>query len=100
MPRDCTSPSSSVGTTIRSDRRLTGPQALVFGPHDHDLYVGSGHFGGSYSTDPGPGQLRAVLRFDGDTGTPVGNGIFTQSGALHSTHAVIFGPDGNLYVGD
>src|SRR5262245_34591286 len=51
--------------------RLTEPQALVFGPHDHDLYVGSGHFGGSYSTDPGPGQLRAVLRFDGDTGAPV-----------------------------
>src|SRR5262245_45193829 len=33
--------------------KLKDPQFLVFGPHDHDLYVGTGHFGG---------PLKAVLR--------------------------------------
>src|SRR5262245_48781657 len=79
---------------------ITEPQSLVFGPHDHDLYVSSGHFGGGYTTKDGPGQVRAVMRYDGDTGTPIGDGIFTESGQLHSTHGLIFGPDGNLYVGD
>jgi len=70
---------------------LKEPQFLLIGPHDHDLYVGSGHFGG---------PLHAVLRFDGTDGSPVGDGEFTESDVIESTHGVIFGPDGNLYVGD
>jgi hypothetical protein len=70
---------------------LNHPQSLVFGPHDHNFYVGSGHF-------EGPGQLKAVLRYDGGTG--VFQGAFAESGRLTSVHAVLFGPDGNLYVGD
>ena len=68
---------------------LKEPQFLVIGPQDGDLYVGSGHFGG---------PLKAVLRFDGATGAFKGE--FTKGGELHSVHGVIYGPDGNLYVGD
>jgi len=68
---------------------LKEPQSLIFGPHDHDLYVGSGHFGG---------PLKAVLRYDGASGEFVDE--FTEGGHLESVHGVIFGPDGNLYVGD
>src|SRR5262245_19358042 len=68
---------------------LKEPQFLVFGPHDHNVYVGSGHFGG---------PLKAVLRYDGSTGAFMDE--FTEHGHLESVHGVIFGPDGNLYVGD
>src|SRR5262245_41968358 len=40
---------------------LNHAYGVLFGPHDHDLYVSSGQFGG-------PGQLKAVLRYDGTTG--------------------------------
>lgn len=30
----------------------------------------------------------------------MGDGVFTERSTIHSTHAVVFGPDGNLYVGD
>lgn len=68
---------------------LKEPQFLVIGPHDQNLYVGSGHFGG---------PLKAVLRYDGVTGKFLNE--FTESGELHSVHSVLFGQDGNLYVGD
>src|SRR5262245_6360523 len=68
---------------------LKEPQYLVVGPHDHNLYVGSGHFGG---------PLKAVLRYDGSSGVFMDE--FTEDGHLESVHGVIFGPDGNLYVGD
>jgi sugar lactone lactonase YvrE len=70
---------------------LNQPQGMVFGPHDHDLYVGSGHFAG-------PGQLKAILRFDGETGGFKQQ--FVGPDQLNRVHAVTFGPDGNLYVGD
>lgn len=93
---------------------LNQPLSLVFGPHDHNLYVGSGHF-------RGPGQLRAVLRYDGTTGAFVDEFVDVgppqqncasdghapnRCGLLTSVHGIIFGPDGNgdgdqdLYVGD
>lgn len=62
---------------------------LIFGPHDHHLYVGSGFYGG-------PGQLRAVLRYDGATGAFINN--FAEPGYLEKVGAVLFGPDGHLYV--
>src|SRR5262249_51371605 len=41
---------------------------------------------------------KAVMRFNGTTGAFVD--IFTGSDHLNGPHAVVFGPDGNLYVGD
>jgi hypothetical protein len=70
---------------------LNQPQGLVFGPRDHNLYVTSGELYGQ-------GNLKAVLRFDGATGGLLNN--FTGSAHLIGPHAVIFGPDGNLYVAD
>jgi hypothetical protein len=68
---------------------LNHAHAVLFGPHDHDLYVSSGQFGG-------PGQLKAVLRYDGTTGAF--REEFTKGGNLDSPRGFIFGPDGNLYV--
>ena len=70
---------------------LNQPQGLVFGPRDHNLYVTSGELYGH-------GNLKAVLRFDGATGGFLDN--FTGSDHLVGPHAVVFGPDGNLYVAD
>src|SRR5262249_21219799 len=80
------------GLRLLGKRGLTGPRALVFGPDGH-LYVNA--------TDPGPGS---VLRYDGTTGAfldvfvPAGSNPFgeNRSGA---TRGLVFGPDGNLYVG-
>src|SRR5207253_4678417 len=60
-------------------------------PHDHNVYVSTGHF-------QGPGQIKAVLRYDGATGAFLDEVV--QRGQMPMPHAVIFGPDGNLYVGD
>jgi sugar lactone lactonase YvrE len=70
---------------------LTSPEGLVFGPHDHDLYVTSGFEGG-------PGQNPAVMRYDGTTGAFLG--VFAGGGHLNAPVSVLFGPDGNLYVAD
>jgi DNA-binding beta-propeller fold protein YncE len=70
---------------------LNQPQGLVFGPHDHNLYVASGELSGS-------AQRKAILRFNGTTGAFIDE--FAESGHLDVPHAVIFGPDGNLYVAD
>lgn len=70
---------------------LNQPQGLVFGPKDHNLYVTSGELYGK-------GNDKAVMRFDGTTGGFVDN--FTGSDHLSGPHAVVFGPDGNLYVAD
>ena len=93
----------------RNSGGLNQPQFLVFGPHDDNLYVGSSHFSG-------PGRFIGVLRYDGTTGALIDE--FAESGPpsencqyasadpsghcglLTSVHGVIFGPDGNLYVGD
>lgn len=71
--------------------RLNQPWGIVIGPHDHDVYVSTGHF-------QGPGQIKAVMRFDGTTGDYLDE--FVQRGQMPSPGAAIFGPDGNLYVGD
>jgi DNA-binding beta-propeller fold protein YncE len=70
---------------------MNQPWAVLYGPHDHDLYVSTGEFGG-------PGQLKGVLRYDGETGAFIDN--FAVGGELASPRGIIFGPDGNLYVAD
>src|SRR5262245_31413262 len=71
--------------------KLNGPWGIVIGPHDHDVYVSTGHFAG-------PNQIKAVLRYDGTTGAFLDE--FVQTGQLLQPGAVTFGPDGNLYVTD
>src|SRR5262249_20345792 len=75
---------------------LNQPYGILFGPDGNgdgrnDLYVSTGEMGG-------PGQLKAVLRFDGITGAFIDE--FTKGGDLQSTRGIIFGPDGDLYVAD
>src|SRR5262245_46922735 len=70
---------------------LSQPFAVLYGPHDHNLYVSSG-FGA------GRGLEKAVLRYDGATGAFLGP--FVDSTHLTSPRGIIFGPDGNLYVAD
>jgi DNA-binding beta-propeller fold protein YncE len=75
----------------RRNNGLNQPWGLVFGPHDGNLYVSTGHF-------QGPGQLKAVLRYDGATGAFIDE--FIARGQLTQPHAITFGPDGHFYVGD
>src|SRR5262249_27609852 len=70
---------------------LNQPWSVLIGPHDHNVYVSTGHF-------QGPGQIKAVLRYDSATGAFVDE--FVQRGQMNMPHAILFGPDGNLYVGD
>jgi DNA-binding beta-propeller fold protein YncE len=70
---------------------MNQPWGVLFGPHDHNLYVSTGEFGG-------PGQHKGILRYDGNTGAFIDN--FTVGGNLASPRGIIFGPDGNLYVAD
>jgi sugar lactone lactonase YvrE len=69
---------------------LYSPTQIDFGP-DHNLYAGNGLF--SFNN-----QANDVLRFDGTTGASLG--VFADGGQLTDTRGVIFGHDGNLYVGD
>jgi sugar lactone lactonase YvrE len=70
---------------------LSQPFAVLFGPHDHDLYVSSGFSGG-------PGHDKAILRYDSATGAFLDT--FADDTHLTSPRGIIFGPDGNLYVAD
>src|SRR5262245_56401100 len=70
---------------------LNQPWSVLIGPHDQDVYVSTGHF-------QGPGQAKAVLRYDGTTGAFLDE--FVKPDQMPSPDAAIFGPDGNLYVGD
>lgn len=69
---------------------LNQPNAVAFGPRDHDLYVTSGFYGGN-------GLVRAILRYDGTTGAFIDP--FTQGSLGDKVANVLFGPDGNVYVG-
>jgi hypothetical protein len=83
---------------------LDNPWGMVFGA-DGDLYVASSNFftssnGPFYSGDFPPG---AVLRFEGFSGqlppgTFLGTFVPGGSGGLATPTAMLFGPDGDLYV--
>lgn len=77
----------------RSSGDLDFPWAAVIGPNDGNLYVSSGH-----RHSKGEGTTKAVLRYDGTTGTFEDE--FVEQGQMFLVHAVTFGPDGNVYVGE
>jgi Calx-beta domain-containing protein len=69
---------------------LDTPRSLIFGPDGNgdgqqDLYITSA------ATDN-------VLRFDGVTGAFIDAFVSSGSGGLNDPTALVFGPDGNLYV--
>ncbi len=68
---------------------FTFPSALVFGP-DQQLYV---VLNSSIATT-------GVFRFDGQTGAFIDEFVSAGSGGLVSSIAMLFGPDGHLYVSD
>src|SRR5947199_3568342 len=70
---------------------LLGPCCMVFGP-DENLYV-SNLFGAAL-TD------RGVFRYNGVTGEFMDVFVPGNSGGLRRPLVLVFGPDGNLYVGD
>lgn len=74
----------------RKSGGLNQPYIALIGPHDGHLYVTTGHF-------DGPGQIKSVLRYDGTTGAFLDE--FVQRGQMDMAHAVMFGPDGHVYVG-
>ena len=74
----------------RNSGGFNQPWIVLFGPHDGELYVSSGHF-------RGPGQIKAVLRYDGTTGAFLDE--FVERRQMDMIHSVTFGPDGHLYVG-
>src|SRR5437016_5893612 len=45
-------------------------------------------------------NTHSVLRYDGTTGSFLDAFVPSDSGGQGPTHGLIFGPDGNLYVGD
>jgi sugar lactone lactonase YvrE len=63
---------------------------LIFGP-DGNLYVTSGGISA-------PPQSSSVLRFNGITGEFIDVFVSPGSGGLNGPRALVFGPDGNLYV--
>jgi streptogramin lyase len=63
---------------------------LIFGP-DGNLYVPSGGI-------TAPPSSSSVLRFSGTTGEFIDAFVPPGSGGLSGPRALVFGPDGNLYV--
>ena len=82
-------PSDSGGLTFGGP--AAGGAWLIFGP-DGNLYVTSGSTGGS------PADSK-VLRFNGTTGEFIDAFVPAGSGGLQGPRGLVFGPDGNLYVG-
>lgn len=70
---------------------LSAPYGMLFGPHDHNLYVASG-----YNSNSGASQISGILRYDDTSGAFIDE--FAESGKVVQPRGIIFGPDGNLYV--
>jgi hypothetical protein len=69
---------------------LSHPTSMVFGPDGKndgklDLYVGNG-------------ATSSVLRYDGTTGAFKGSFVASGAGGLGNPWALVFGPDGELYI--
>jgi len=74
----------------RKGAGLNYPTGIIFGPHDQNLYVSSGIFGGM-------GEVTGVVRYDGIIGDFID--VFADNAQV-SPRGIIFGPDGYLYVAD
>ncbi len=72
---------------------LTGGGAIAFGP-DGNLYLTSG----TESQDGSGVKNPQVLRYDGNTGKFKDIFVTAGSGGLENPFALLFGPDGNLYI--
>ena len=70
---------------------LREPMGVIYGP-DQNVYVASG-----LEPNQGTGH-KDVLRYDGATGAFLGD--FADQNQVASLRAILFGPDGNLYVAD
>ena len=70
------------------------PIDLTIGP-DGNLYVTSGL---SKSDDPSDPSAFSIRRYDGRTGAFID--VFAIGGLLNFPQGLVFGPDGNLYVGN
>jgi hypothetical protein len=70
---------------------LGAPRGLAIGP-DGNLYASSHVERTPYSTD-------TIKRYDGLTGTYLGDFVTVGNGGLNNAVGLAFGPDGNLYVG-
>jgi sugar lactone lactonase YvrE len=70
---------------------LRQPGGVIFGP-DHNLYVASG-----WEWDNGVGH-QYILRYNGTSGAFIDT--FADENQTTSSRAILFGPDGNLYVAD
>jgi len=70
-----------------NDNDLVQPWACIFSPYDGDLLVSAGHFV--------RGRYIGALRFNGVTLDFIDE--FTPK--INESHAITFGPDGNLYIG-
>lgn len=90
VPRYDAATGAFVGTFIpKHSGGLNQPWGILVGPHDGNVYVSTGWHSG-------PGQRKAVLRYDGASGAFIDE--FAKGGDLVEPFAIIFGPDGNLYV--
>lgn len=78
--------------TFASDNGLTSPRGLTFGS-DGNLYVSNFGYAGTSG---------AVLRFNGSTGAFIDDfvsGDMAANGGVQLPRPLVFGPDGNLYLG-
>jgi sugar lactone lactonase YvrE len=76
-----------------SGNGLADPAGIAFGGPDNDLYVASGLLDGG-------GGGNQILRFDGETGAFEAVLDPANLAGLSDPEAVVFGPDGKLYVSD
>ncbi len=84
------------GTTgaFQSDfasQNIGSPRGILFGP-DGDLYAADGGVGSNGNA--------TIDRFDGRTGAFLNYFVSAGSGGIAHPGFMVFGPDGNLYVGD
>lgn len=81
------------GAGAGGTQRLSEAMSLVFGA-DGNLYVGND----GRSLDPNFNDAYNVLRFNATTGAFVDTFVLDNANGLFDPNALVFGPDGNLYI--
>jgi sugar lactone lactonase YvrE len=85
--------------SVFASQNLTSPRGIIFGP-DGDLYVADGGTGSSNLVHVDGSPYSSVERFDGQTGAFLNYFVAPASGGINAPGFLVFGPDGNLYVGN